>query len=110
MRTDRLLLGFVMVASAFLTSLAGQVVCMTVGGVLFVGGVIVLIVGLLQKESIFIIADGRSQPKAPIQETGWPGTVTFCEHCGSRVYQASGLCPECGEITGGQGKDNLGKD
>ena len=98
-----------MVASAFLTSLAGRFVCLTVGAVLFVGGIIILIVGLLQKESAFMIVDGRSQPRAPIQETGFSGTVVFCEHCGSRVYQASGLCPECGEITVGQRKNDLGK-
>jgi hypothetical protein len=98
-----------MVASAFLTSLASRVVCLTVGAILFVGGIIILIVGLLQKESAFMIVDGRSQPRAPIQETGSSGTVVFCEHCGSRVYQASGLCPECGEITVGQRKNDLGK-
>lgn len=109
MRTDRLLLGLGMVASAFLTSLAGRVICLTVGAALFVGGIVVLIVGLLQKESTFLIVDGRSPPTAPIPETGFPGTVVFCEHCGSRVYQASGLCPECGEITVGQRKNDLGK-
>lgn len=98
-----------MIASAFLTSLAGRVVCLTVGAVLFVGGIIILIVGLLQKESAFMIVDGQSPPRAPIQEAGSPGTAVFCEHCGSRVYQASGLCPECGEITVVQRTDNLGK-
>ena len=98
-----------MVASAFLTSLASRVVCLTVGAILFVGGIIILIVGLLQKESAFMIVDGRSQPRAPIHETGISGTVVFCEHCGSRVYQASGLCPECGEVTVGQRKNDSGK-
>src|SRR5512136_3108557 len=98
-----------MVASAFLTGLAGQAVCLTVGSVLFVGGIVILVLGLLQKESTYMIVDGRSPPRAPIQEAGSPGTAVFCEHCGSRVYQASGLCPECGEITVGQRKDNLGK-
>jgi hypothetical protein len=98
-----------MIAFAFLTNLAGRVVCSTVGTVFFVGGIIILIVGLLQKERAFMMVDGRSQPRSPIQETGPPGSVVFCEHCGSRIYQASGLCPECGEVTVGQRKNNLGK-
>ncbi len=95
MNTSTVILGLVLMVVGFLTL---WVLCL--GGLLFLLGFVVLILGLVQSEPpprvVYTYGPYGGQYTQYQQPIGPPGTVNFCPYCGQQVVPGALACPRCG--------------